>query len=44
MKTAKRQNYHARKQDLPVRTAAPSAAAHKGITMSTQRVHGIEST
>jgi mannose-6-phosphate isomerase-like protein (cupin superfamily) len=44
MKIAKHQNYHARKQDLPVRTAAPSAAAHKGITMSTQRVHGIESS
>lgn len=44
MQKAKRQNYHARKDDLPVRTAAPSAAAHKGVVMSTQRVHGIDNS
>jgi mannose-6-phosphate isomerase-like protein (cupin superfamily) len=44
MQKAKRQNYLASKKDLPVRTAAPSAAAHKGVMMSTQRVHGIESS
>ena len=44
MQKAKRQNYHARKDDLPVRTAAPSAAAHKGVVMSTQRIHGIDNS
>ena len=41
---AKKHNYLAHKDSLPVRTAAPSAAAHKGVVMSTQRVHGVESS
>src|SRR3954451_9369237 len=44
MQKAKRQNYLVGKNDLPVRTAAPSAAAHKGIVMSTQRVYGVNNS
>ena len=40
----KRQSYHARKDDLPVRTAAPSSAANKDIVMSTQRVFGKDTS
>jgi mannose-6-phosphate isomerase-like protein (cupin superfamily) len=44
MQKAKRQNYIINKDNLPVRTAAPKAAAHKGIVMSTQRIHGIDNS
>jgi len=44
MQKAKRQNYLVAKDALPVRTAAPSAAAHAGIVMSTQRIHGINNS
>jgi quercetin dioxygenase-like cupin family protein len=44
MAMGKRQNYHARKDDLPVRTAAPSSAANQDIVMSTQRVFGKDTS
>jgi quercetin dioxygenase-like cupin family protein len=40
----KRQNYLANKNALPVRTAAPSSAANKGVFMSTQRVYGMDTS
>lgn len=40
----KRQNYHARKDDLPVRRAMPSSAISKDMVLASQRVYGTETS
>ena len=39
-----RQNYHARKDDLPVRRAMPSSAVSADMVLATQRVYGTETS
>jgi quercetin dioxygenase-like cupin family protein len=40
----KKQNYHATKDDLPVRRAMPSAAVSQDMVLATQRVYGMENS
>jgi quercetin dioxygenase-like cupin family protein len=39
-----KQNYHARRDDLPVRRAMPSAAVSQDMVLATQRVYGTENS